>query len=157
MKIHFLVINRMFRRNLWLIIPFCAVWLLSLGYDLLRVKSFIEYAYLDSMYMNMVTMTMYFSLAGYALFMYIGYEMAIRPKEMNLEENMGALPAERVNFLISLLLFLLCLAGIFAIPAVAVNVLLYCLNPRGVGAMLANQLGACLLYYGITPLLGGLM
>jgi len=157
MKIHFLVINRMFRRNLWLIIPFCAVWLLSLGYDLLRVKSFIEYTYLDSMYMNMVTMTMYFSLAGYALFMYIGYEMAIRPKEMNLEENMGALPAERVNFLISLLLFLLCLAGIFAIPAVAVNVLLYCLNPRGVGAMLANQLGACLLYYGITPLLGGLM
>ena len=53
MKIHFLVINRMFRRNLWLIIPFCAVWLLSLGYDLLRVKSFIEYTYLDSMYMNM--------------------------------------------------------------------------------------------------------
>lgn len=157
MKIHFLTINRLFRRNLWLVIPFCAVWLLSLGYDLLRVKSFIEYAYLDSMYMNMVTMTMYFSLAGYALFMYIGYEMAIRPKEMNLEEIMRALPTERVNFLISLPLFLLCLAGIFAIPAVAVNVLLYCLNPRGVGAMLANQLGACMLYYGITPLLGGLM
>ncbi len=156
MKIHFLAISRLFRRNLWLVIPFCTIWMISLGYDL-RVKSFIEYAYLDSMYMNMVTMTMYFSLAGYALFIYIGYEIAIRPKEMNLEENMRALPQELVNFRISLLLFLLCLAGIFAIPAQVVNVILYCLNPIGVGVMLANQLGACVLYYGVTPLLGGLM
>ena len=81
------LVRKIFLRCSYLLVPYCLILVADGVFDAFRIKYYVEYNFLESMVMNMTEMTLYFSLAAYALFIYMGYELTVKARDRSSEEN----------------------------------------------------------------------
>lgn len=158
MRASFTAVRKILLRGRTLGIPCLAYFALLLGYAIYQVLNYIKFRPINpALYMSSAEQSLYVALAGYAFFLYLGYELGVRLKESQLQEAVRPLPGAACGYMGAAMLHMALLAGAGMAVVMAANGLLYHLEGLQDGALLAHQMAACVLYLFLTPMVGGWM
>lgn len=148
MRASFTAVRKILLRGRALGIPCLAYFALLLGYTIYQVLNYIKFRPINpALYLGSVEMTLYIALAGYAFFLYLGYELGVRLRESQLQEAVRPLPGAACGYMGAAMLHMALLAGGGMAVIMAANGLLYHLGrAAGRGTAGPSDDGLCLVF-----------
>lgn len=156
MRTSWKTVCRLLLRSFMLWIPLLLYLLVLTGYGISLIRNYLEYHVLyPSYYLDSIPDIFRMVVVGYAVMLYVGYELGVKIKESQLEETARALPGGALKYQCAGALLLALVVVILALPALAYGVIMARLEGFRIVPVLWNQAIAWLLYFICTPLVGG--